>query len=64
VTYTPKPRSRAWVDRVGALLRDGLGVEDIALKLECEARQVRAQVALFRGAGLLKKWWPKQEVMK
>jgi hypothetical protein len=61
MTHTPKPRSRAWVYRVGAMLRDGLGVEDIALKLECEARQVRTQVALFRGAGLLKKWFPKGE---
>lgn len=56
--YIPKPRSRAWVERVGALLRDGYGVEDIAIKLACEARQVRTQIALFRGAGLLRKWWP------
>jgi hypothetical protein len=59
MTYIPKVRSRAWVDYVGALIRDGYGVEDIALKLACEARQVRTQVALFRGAGLLAKWFSK-----
>ena len=58
MTYTPKPKSRAWVDRMGALLRDGFGVDDIAIKLQCEARQVRTQVSLFRGDGLLRKWWP------
>lgn len=54
-----KVGSKAWIDRIGALLRDGYGVEDIAIRLACGPRQVRTQVALFRGQGLLKKWWPK-----
>jgi len=54
-----KVGSRAWVDRIGALLRDGYGVEDIAIKLACGPHQVRTQVALFRGKGFLKKWWGK-----
>ena len=58
MTYIPKPCSRTWVDRVASLLRDGYGVEDIAIKLQCEPRQVRTQVSLLRGAGLLRKWWP------
>ncbi|MGL6208922.1 MAG: hypothetical protein ACRC14_03725, partial [Paracoccaceae bacterium] len=55
--YLPKPGSLAFTDRVGSWLRDGYGVEDIALKLECSPSDVRKQVALFRGAGLLKKWF-------
>jgi len=57
-TYTPKPRSRAWVGRVGALLRDGYGSEDIALALACKPEVVRGQVEMFRQDGLLRKWWP------
>lgn len=57
--YTPKPGSRAWVARVGALLRDGFGVEDIAIKLACKPDQVRKMVNVFRREGLMVKWFRK-----
>lgn len=56
--YVPKPRSKAWVDRIGSLLRDGYGSEDIAILLNSHPDQVRKQVQLFRESGLLAKWWP------
>ena len=57
--YVPKPRSASWVQRVGALLRDGYGSEDIAILLSSHPDQVRKQVQIFREAGLLAKWWPR-----
>jgi hypothetical protein len=58
--YVPKPRSTTWINAIGVLLRDGWGVEDIAIKLDCQPDQIRKQVALFRDAGLLQKWWPNE----
>jgi hypothetical protein len=58
-SYTPKPGSRAWVTSIAALLRDGFGVEDIAIKLSCHPDQVRKMVAVFRREGLMAKWFRK-----
>ncbi len=54
-----KPLSRSWVRRVGSLLRDGYGSEDIAIILECRPDQVSAQMKRFREAGLIKEWFAK-----
>ena len=56
---SPKPLSRSWVRRVGSLLRDGYGSEDIAIILECRPDQVSAQMKRFREAGLIKEWFAK-----
>ena len=55
---SPKPLSRSWVRRVGSLLRDGYGSEDIAIILECRPDQVSVQIAAFRVEGKLAQWWP------
>jgi len=57
--YIPKPGSPTWIARVGALIRDGFGSEDIAVKLSCRADQVSAQMKRFRDAGLIKEWFAK-----
>lgn len=57
--YIPKPGSRAWVAKVGNLLRDGYGVEDIAILTESPLQKVQNMVRIFRAAGMLEKWWPK-----
>ena len=37
IQYIPEPGSPTWIARVGALIRDGFGSEDIAVKLSCRA---------------------------
>ena len=46
-------RNTAWQTTVRNLLRDGLGVEDIAVKLECEVAAVRREVKILRDEGRL-----------
>ena len=41
------------IDRIEALLREGLGVEDIAVRLSCEVEAVRLAVRIFREEGRL-----------
>lgn len=42
-----------WIGRVKALIRDGYGVEDIAVKLACDVACVRTEVAILRDMGEL-----------
>jgi hypothetical protein len=58
-THIPKPGSPGWVNRVGALLRDGYGADDISIRLACDAALVRKQITLFREAEMLAKWFTK-----
>lgn len=44
-----------WMVRVRELLREGYGVEDIALRLDCDVEHVRAEVAILRREGLLER---------
>lgn len=56
---TLRPPSAAWKEMVAARLREGYGVEDIALWLDCPVSVIRLQVQLWREDGTLAKWWPK-----
>jgi hypothetical protein len=55
----PKVKSGAWISRVGTLLRDGYGSEDIAILLDCHPQHVLGQIAQFRREGLLNTWFKK-----
>lgn len=44
---------RAWQADVLDYLKDGMGVEDIALKMECDVREVRFEVNRLRKNGIL-----------
>jgi len=46
-------RNSNWQANVRTLLRQGYGVEDIALRLKCEADEVRREVAILRAEGWL-----------
>lgn len=46
-------RNSNWQAKVRALLRDGYGVEDIALRLRCDVGDVRSEVAILRAEGEL-----------
>lgn len=48
-------RNTFWISRVRCLLSEGYGVEDIAVKLECSADDVRREVEIYRAEGTLKK---------
>lgn len=43
-----------WIVKVRDLLRQGFGVEDIAVKLKCDVSHVRAEVEIYRREGRLK----------
>lgn len=44
---TPHGNSQ-WIGQVNRLLREGLGVEDIAIRLKCDVEAVRVEVAILR----------------
>ena len=44
----------AWQRRVADLLREGFGVEDIAIRLKCSADDVRREVTILRNEGWLR----------
>jgi DNA-binding NarL/FixJ family response regulator len=46
-----------WQGRVHALLRQGFGVEDIAVRLRLDVNSVRLEVAILREEGVLAEWW-------
>lgn len=46
-----------WIMRVHNLLRAGFGVEDIAVKLGCSVKGVRAEVRILRAEGVFKEWY-------
>lgn len=50
---TPEANSN-WQARVRALLREGFGVEDIAVRLSCRVEDVRREVEILRATGELK----------
>lgn len=47
----------AWSANVRTLLRDGLGADDIALRLHCAAADVRAEIRILRAEGVLATLW-------
>lgn len=51
---TPE-KNTAWATRVRKLLGQGFGVEDIAVKLECKADDVRREVEIYRQEGSLRR---------
>lgn len=46
-------RNTMWQARVRALLREGYGAEDIALRFDVTAEAVRAEIAMLRAEGEL-----------
>lgn len=50
---TEARRNSRWIGSVVRLLRDGYGVEDIAVMLRCDAQAVRDEVAILREEGRL-----------
>lgn len=43
-----------WIGQVQRLLREGYGVEDIALRLGCDVEDVRREVKILRDMGIIK----------
>ncbi|MGC0225168.1 hypothetical protein [Pseudooceanicola nitratireducens] len=54
-------RNSQWQRRVKILLKDGFGVEDIALKTGCTFDTVRSEVAILRASGSLDAMFPRAE---
>ena len=48
----------AWQTVVRRLLREGYGVEDVAIKLRCDVDDVRREVAILRASGDLARMFP------
>lgn len=46
-------KNSAWQVRVRNLLSSGLGVEDIAIELNCAVEDVRREVSILRAEGCL-----------
>lgn len=44
-----------WQSRVRSLLKEGLGSEDIAVKLRCDLAAVQREIQILRESGDLKK---------
>ena len=53
--YREMPGSQPWNASVIRSLKDGLGVEDIALRMGCDARHVRQLVERLRSRNLMGK---------
>lgn len=53
----PKPLRVSEAARARSMLLDGLGVEDIAVKLRVSPTRVRAYVCGLRADGTLASWW-------
>jgi hypothetical protein len=51
---------RRWKDAVATKLRDGYGVEDIAIWMDCHLCHIQDEVARLRIDGVFEKWWGKQ----
>ena len=47
-------QNTAWMVKVRTLLGTGLGVEDIAVMLKCDAEDVRREVQIYRDEGRIK----------
>ena len=50
----------AWREQVKLKLLDGLGVEDIAVWLDCHVGHVRLEVKRLRRNGDLQRWWGRE----
>lgn len=50
--------TNAWRGKVTDLLREGYGVEDIAIKLRCDVKSVRMQVRSWRENGDMEFMFP------
>lgn len=50
-----------WIGRVRALIREGFGVEDIAVKLGCDVACVRTEVGILRDMGALRDMFGRDE---
>ena len=48
-------QNEEWQSKVKTLLLDGLGVDDIALKLGCKVEDVRDEFGILRASGEMKK---------
>ena len=48
-------RNSQWICRVREHLREGFGVEDIAIRLKCDVEAVRAEVWILREQGDLER---------
>ena len=48
------PGSPIWVKMVEFRLKEGFGVEDVAVQLRCDVERVRGHVAALRASGDLK----------
>lgn len=46
--------SDGWQRRVADLLREGFGVEDIAIRMKCSTADVRREVEILRNEGRLR----------
>lgn len=57
---TPRANSQ-WIGRVRALIREGYGVEDIAVKLGCDVACVRTEIEILRQSGDLKVMFGRDE---
>ena len=51
--------SAEWQSHVAFKLREGFGVEDIAIWLNCHVSHVRTEVDRLRKHGKLSAWWSK-----
>ena len=50
----PALQNDIWMRKVWALISEGFGTEDIAVKLKCDIESVRREVAILRESGHLK----------
>lgn len=59
LTKPPSPFSAVWRSMVANGIRDGWGVEDLALRLACGPSVIRREVRALRDQGLLAsgEWW-------
>ena len=54
-------RNSQWIRRVRGALAEGLGVEDIALRLSCDVEDVRREVSILRENGALARIYERNE---
>lgn len=54
-TSQPGQSNSMWVCRVREALGTGLGVEDIAVEMDCSPDDIRAEVEIYRSEGTLRR---------
>jgi DNA-binding NarL/FixJ family response regulator len=55
----PPVKSKLWRDMVQYRLREGWGIEDIAIQLHCRVETVREYSRDLAANGVYDRWWPK-----